>query len=75
MNIQVTVKAKAKNAKLVEVEENTFVAYVKSPPIEDKANTELTRLVANHFDVPASRVQIVRGEKSHIKLLEIQNDF
>ncbi|MBI4398992.1 MAG: YggU family protein [Candidatus Omnitrophica bacterium] len=75
MNIQVTVKTKAKVQKLIELEENQYSAHVKSPAIEGKANQELVRLLAEKFGVPKSRVEIVRGEKSRLKLVEIQNEF
>ncbi len=75
MNIQVTVKAKSKVQKLVEVEENSFIAYLKAPAIEGRANEELRKILADKFDVPKTRVDIIRGEKSHIKVVEIQNDL
>lgn len=75
MKIQVTVKTKSKSPKLIEMEENTFTAYLRSPAVEGKANAELIQMLADKFDVPKSRVEIVRGEQSHIKQVEIQNEL
>ncbi|MBI4972170.1 MAG: DUF167 domain-containing protein [Candidatus Omnitrophica bacterium] len=75
MKVQVTVKPKSKVRKLVEVEENSFIAYLKSMAIEGKANAELIQLLADKYDVPKTRVDIVRGENSRIKLVEIQNEL
>lgn len=72
MKIQVTVKPKSKSQKVVKINETTFVANVKSPALEGKANRELIELIAEVFDVPKGCVEIVRGENSRIKFLEIQ---
>lgn len=72
MNIQVTVKPKSKVQKLVEVDETTFVAYVRSPAIEGRANAELIRLLADKFGVPQTRLEIIQGENSRVKLVEIR---
>lgn len=57
------------------MDESTFIAYVKSPAVEGKANKELIEILADKFDVPKSRIEIVQGEQSHIKLVEIQNEL
>ena len=75
MKVQVTVKPKSKVQKLIEIEENSFVAHLKSMAIEGKANAELVQLLARKFDVPKTRIDIVRGENSRIKLVEIQNEL
>ena len=72
MNIQVTVKANSKQKKLVEVDEENFVAYLHSPAVEGKANKELILMLAAKFDVPKSFISIVRGEKTNKKFVEIQ---
>lgn len=45
--------------------------YVHEPPLEGKANKAVAQALAKHFNVANSLVQLVRGEKSKIKVFEI----
>ena len=42
-----------------------------APPVEDRANEALRRLLANHLKVPISAVRILAGEKSRTKRILI----
>jgi uncharacterized protein (TIGR00251 family) len=42
-----------------------------APPIEDRANEALRRLLADRLNVPVSAVRIVAGEKSRTKRVAI----
>ena len=48
-------------------------ARVKSPPVDGKANQELVKLVAEHFDCPKSRVSIKNGASGRMKLVRIED--
>ena len=43
-----------------------------APPVEDRANDALRRLLAARLNVPVSAVRIVGGEKSRNKRVEIE---
>jgi hypothetical protein len=45
---------------------------VKAAPIDDKANQECCKLLAELFEVPKSSVEILRGRSSRYKLIRIQ---
>lgn len=45
--------------------------YVKSPPLEGKANREIIEALANHFKVKKSQVELKFGAKSKNKIFEI----
>lgn len=45
--------------------------YVSSPPDDGKANGELKKLLASHFGIARSKVQILSGEKSRYKKIEL----
>ncbi len=49
-----------------------LVVYVTAPPDDGKANEAMTRLVAKHLGVAASRLTIVRGQTSRNKLVRIE---
>jgi uncharacterized protein (TIGR00251 family) len=45
---------------------------VNAPPVEDRANAALRKLVAKAVGIAPSRVQVVRGHKSPNKLLRLE---
>ena len=47
--------------------DGSWIARVKAPPVDGKANAELIRLVASHFGLAASRVWIKSGAASRTK--------
>jgi uncharacterized protein len=42
-----------------------------APPVDDRANDALRRLLADRLNVPVSAVRIVAGQKSRTKRVEI----
>jgi uncharacterized protein (TIGR00251 family) len=55
-------------------EDGTFVAQLKSPPVDGKANEELIALVAKHFGCRKSEVSIKSGGSSRTKLIQISEN-
>ncbi len=52
--------------------EKTLKCAVTAIPEKGKANKSLITLLSAHFDVPKSAIMIVRGDKSRLKIIEIQ---
>ncbi len=71
MKIRVKVKPNARSESFQELPDGTWQAAVKAPPVDGKANEALTRLIADHFRVPRSRVTIRSGAGGRLKLVEI----
>ncbi|MFA5033838.1 MAG: DUF167 domain-containing protein [bacterium] len=71
MKISVTVKLKSKQEK-VEKTDAGYLVYVKAPPIENKANEAVIKLLAEHFNVSKSQVIILKGLTSKHKIVEIR---
>jgi uncharacterized protein len=69
--IQVKVKPRAAKSSLAELPDGTWVAWVKSPPIEGRANAELVALVAKHFQCAKAAVSIKTGSAGRLKLVRI----
>ncbi|HET7846410.1 MAG TPA: DUF167 domain-containing protein [Acidimicrobiia bacterium] len=65
--LRITVKPKSRNASLTQREDGAWVATVRSPPVDGKANDELCRLVAHHFGVRPSQVRIKSGAAARVK--------
>jgi len=70
MLINVRVIAGAKREVIVE-ETSGLKVYLRAPAVEGKANAALIKVLAEHFSVSASRVRIVRGERSRAKTVEL----
>jgi len=49
MVLRVRVKANARSSTLMQLADGSWVARVRAPPIEGRANEELIALVAEHF--------------------------
>lgn len=69
--IQVRVKPGARASALEETSPGVWLAQLKSPPVDGKANAELIGLVARHFGVPKSCVEIKSGASGRSKLVRI----
>jgi uncharacterized protein len=70
--IQVKVKPNARVSELEEAEDGTWLARLKSPPVDGKANAELVVLIAGHFKVRKGAVSIKSGASGRMKLVRIE---
>lgn len=71
MKITVRVKPGSKKENVERVDDTNFIAHVKAPPVEGKANDALVRLLSDYFGVPKSKILIIKGAASKYKLVEI----
>ncbi|MGC9970791.1 MAG: DUF167 domain-containing protein [Bryobacteraceae bacterium] len=71
MLVSVRVKPNSKKPRIERAEDGALIAYLKSPPIEGKANQELIARLAERFGVPKSRLRIKSGLASKTKLIEV----
>jgi uncharacterized protein YggU (UPF0235/DUF167 family) len=69
--IQVKVKPNARASSLEALQDGTFVAMLKAPPVDGKANAELVSLVARHFGTSKSAVSIKAGAGARLKLVSV----
>jgi uncharacterized protein len=72
--VDVKVKPNSDASALRQDESGAWVAELRSPPIDGKANAELITLVAKHFGCRRSAVSIKRGATGRRKLLKIDAD-
>jgi uncharacterized protein (TIGR00251 family) len=68
MIINIKVKPNSKEQK-IEEDESGLIVKVKSPATNNKANTEMIKLLKKHFN--AKNIRIKNGFKSHKKKIEI----
>jgi uncharacterized protein (TIGR00251 family) len=70
--IQVKVKPNARVSSLSEMPDGTWLAQIKSPPVDGRANEELVALVAAHFARRKSEVSVKSGASGRMKLVKIE---
>jgi uncharacterized protein (TIGR00251 family) len=70
--IQVKVKPNARVSTLRQEADGSWVAQLKSPPVDGKANAELVALIAAHFECPKRAVVIRAGASGRSKLVRIE---
>jgi uncharacterized protein (TIGR00251 family) len=64
--IQIKVKPNSRASLFEQQQDGTWLAQIKSPPVDGKANEELIALVARHFKCHKSDVSIKSGGSSRI---------
>jgi uncharacterized protein len=69
--IAVKVKPNSRVSLLEQGEGGVWVAQLKSPPVDGKANEELLALVARHFGCRKSAVSLKSGASARIKRIRI----
>lgn len=71
--IRVKVTPRARQSSLTQAADGAWVARLKSPPVDGKANAELIALVAEQFGCSKSAVSIRAGASARTKLVRILN--
>ena len=72
--LQVKVKPNARVSAFEQQADGTWLAQLKSPPVDGKANAELIVLVAAHFGCRKSAVTIKSGASGRMKWVHVEND-
>jgi uncharacterized protein (TIGR00251 family) len=73
LKLQVRVKPNSRVSALEEQNDGTWLARIKSTPVDGKANAELIALVAQHFGLRKAQVSIRSGASGRTKLIEIDS--
>ncbi|MBU2566262.1 YggU family protein [Patescibacteria group bacterium] len=71
MIISVRIIPNAKKTEVVGYEGKTLKVRVSAPPIEGKANKELIKLMADLCDCSPSEIEIIKGQTTKLKLLDV----
>jgi hypothetical protein len=70
--IQVKVRPGSRTSTLTPAEDGTWLALLKSPPVDGKANAELIGLVARRFGCAKAAVSIKGGASGRTKWVRIE---
>ena len=72
VTLKVSVKPNARASSIEPREDGTWIARLKSPPVDGRANEELVALVARHFRCRKSDVTLKTGAASRTKILSVE---
>lgn len=73
MKIIVKTKPGARENKIERIDESNYIVSIKEPPIDGRANAALIKLLAKHFDISQSLIEIISGYMARVKVIEINN--
>ena len=71
MIIDIRVRPNAKQNKVGGEIAGRLIVFVQAPAIDGKANDAVAKVLAEHFDVRAKDIKIIRGETSRDKSVEV----
>jgi uncharacterized protein (TIGR00251 family) len=70
--LRIKVKPNARASSLEQAADGSWLAQLKSPPVDGKANEELIALVARQFGCRRAAVSIRSGASGRMKLVKIE---
>jgi uncharacterized protein (TIGR00251 family) len=69
--LEIRVKPNSREQTLTEQADGSWLATIKAPPVDGKANAALVALVADHFGCRKAQVSIKVGGSGRRKLVRI----
>ena len=70
--LNIKVYPRSRKQDITQIDSDTYKVRVLAPPSKGEANKEVIKIIAAHFGLPVSLVQIVRGHTSFHKVVAIQ---
>lgn len=71
---RISVKPGSTKGPLVEIgDDGILTVFVRERAVDGAANAGVLKVLAAHFGVPKSRIEIVRGHTARIKTVEVDD--
>ena len=71
MKVNVLVKPNSRKESVTQNDDGSLSVRVNAPPTDGKANKRVIELLAEHFNVPKSSVELLHGSSGKKKIFEI----
>lgn len=68
--IKIRVIPRARRNAIEPQDDGSLRVYTTAAPADGDANTAVIKMLARHYDVPKSQIQIVRGATARDKVIE-----
>jgi uncharacterized protein (TIGR00251 family) len=72
VDLEVRLQPRAGRNEIVGMRDGRLVVRVAAPPVDDRANRALCKLIAKRAGVARGRVSVVRGERSRDKVVRVE---
>ena len=69
--VSVSVIPNSSKTQIIGLYNNTLKIKLKAKPVDNAANQELVRFLAEKLNVPRSNVQIIKGQNNRKKLVSV----
>jgi len=69
--VKVKVFPGSKKQEIIEKSKSSLEVKVKEKPIQGRVNKELVFLLSSYFDVPQSKVKLIKGFRQRNKIFKI----
>ena len=73
MRIYLKVITRSSQQKIEKISEGDYKIWIRAVPEKGKANSEVTKVLAEYFEVGKKSVEIVGGKTSSKKIVDIEN--
>lgn len=73
VTLNIRVELRSSRAGVAGVIGDTLKVKLTSPPVEGAANRQLIEVLSGFLNIKKSSIQIIKGEKSRNKVVEIRN--
>lgn len=70
--LNVHIQPRAKKTEIVGMHGDKLKIKIAAPPVDNLANEELIKFLAQHYDIPKNKIELIRGHKSRDKVLCIE---
>lgn len=71
MRIYIKVSPRSSKKEIIKISEGEYRVRLTAAPVEGEANKMLIGMLADHFGVSKSRIEIVGGKSAKIKIVDI----
>jgi len=72
VELPITVLPRSSRNTVVGLQDNRLKIKISRPPVDGQANAACCRLLAKLFNIPASKVTVVRGHSSRRKTIRLE---
>jgi uncharacterized protein (TIGR00251 family) len=71
--LTIKVTPRSSRNEIVRKDDGALVLYTTAPPVDGAANAKVEMIVADALHIAKSCVRVVKGQKSRIKTIEVQD--
>lgn len=71
IKVKIIPRSSANKVEKLPGSDNDYKIRLTAPPVDNKANQALIRLLSEYFDVPKQSISILKGATKRQKLIEV----